>query len=640
MASMPHYMSQGVNHITADGINKAVKGLMEMVTLSITGVEEIVVFVIGMMTNTYLCLITLAVSGSLEYGIDLLTNANSQLNSKLKSIGNDVQSEAAKVIDEINKLVHGINTDLGINAPTVDFSAVINELNNVSLPSSLNSDLQTLNKSIPTFAEVQNATESVIRLPFEDLKTLINQTMGNYTFKESLFPVPDKTSLTFCSDNNDINDFFDGLDNIAHIARNIFIVVLTIAAVLCCILMAWWEIIRWRRLQQRARMISAEATDPMDAVYMASRPLTSTIGRMVATRFSTPRRQIIVRWAIAYPTSFPALFLLALGLAGLFSCLCQYILLKAVEREVPILTNEIVNFTDKVVGELNNASMSWSNGVNNVITDTSNGINKDLLGWVNTSTTAVNNTLNTFVEQTMDVLNQTFGNTPLYGPITGVFNCLIELKVQGMQKALTWVHDNAHINVPTIPNGTFSLGAIAKMTNNGGVSNFLSTPSSTTSDEISAIVNDVTKIIAATIKQEAIIAVMILVVWLVLVIISLVRTWFLLARRDKLRGEAGNQYVTATPKPVGFTHDQFRDPSPPRPQSAAPPYPGATRDPDVNQHAPYALNPHPFPRPSNDHDNDEKRASPEPWPFTRQFMVRPTTSRQDQSNGNEKPGFI
>lgn len=640
MASMPHYMSQGVNRMTADGIDKAVHGLMEMVTLSITGVEEIVVFVIGMMTNTYLCLITLAVSGSLEYGINLLTNANSLFNSQIKSITNDIQSGEATIQNQINTFVKGVNAAFGISAPTIDFSKEINELNNLSLPSSLNSDLQTLNKSIPTFADVQNATESIIRLPFEDLKTLINQTMGNYTFNESLFPVPDKTSLTFCSDNNDINDFFDELVKTAHIARIVFIIVLTIAAILCCIPMAWWEIIRWRRLQQRAKMISTEATDPMDAVYMASRPCTSTVGRMVANRFSSPRRQIIARWAVAYPTSLPALFILALGLAGLFSCLCQYILLKAIEREVPVLTNEIANFTSKVVDELNNASTSWANGVNNVVMDTSNDLNNNLLGWVNTSTTAVNNTLNTFVDQTMDVLNQTFGNTPLYGPITGVFNCLIELKVQGIQNALTWVHDNAHINVPTIPNDTFSLGAIAKMTNNGGVSNLLSNPSSTTSDDISAIVNDVTNIIAATIKQEAIISVMILVMWLLLVIVSLVRSWFLFAGRDRLRGEAGNQYVTTTPKPIGFVHDQFHDPSPPRPQSAAPPYSGVARDPDVNQHAPYTLNPHPFPRPSNDRDNNEKRVSSDAWPFTRQLMGQPTISRQGQSDENEKSGFI
>jgi hypothetical protein len=634
MASMPHYMAQGVNHMTADGINKAVNGLMDMVTLSVTGVEEIVVFVIGMMTNTYLCLITLAVSGSLHYAIGLVTNANQQINAALKSIGNDLSTASSTLESELNSLVKGINTFTGSSIPTIDFSSEINAMNNVSVPPSLYADLQKLNNSIPTFAEVKNDTNNIIRLPFEDLKTLINKSIGNYSFNESLFPVPDKQSLTFCSDNNDINNFFDKLVKIEHVARIVFIVVLTIAAVLCCIPMAWWELIRWKRLQQRAKMINAEATDPMDAVYLASRPYTSLIGRKVANRFSTPRRQILARWAVAYPTSLPALFILALALAGLFSCLCQYILLKAIEKEVPVLTGEVANFTDKVVAQLNNASAAWANGVNAVIMDTSNDINKDLLGWVNTSTTAVNNTLNAFVDDTMNVLNQTFGGTPLYDPITGVFNCLIELKIQGIQSALTWVHDNAYVTIPTIPNDTFTLGAIAKMTDNGGASNLLSNPSSTTSDDISAAVKDVTDIIAATIKQEAIISTIILFMWLFLVAVGLIRTCILFGRHDKLRGEAGNQYVNVAPQTVAAV----REASPIRPISAAPPYPGSARDPDVNQNAPYALNPHPFPLRNEDNEG-EKRASSGAWPFT-QNLTGNTHKSQQNPFEDEKSGYI
>jgi len=635
LASMPHYMSQGVNQMTADGITKAVSGLMDMVTLSVTGVEEIVVFVIGMMTNTYLCLITLAVDGSLEYSIDLISNANQAINTTLQGIVGDINTEVSTLTSELLSFVSGVNTVTG-NKPNIDFSSIIDKIDNVSVPSSLNSDLQTLNNSLPTFADVKNATENLIRQPFEDLKTLINQTLGNYTFNQSLFPVPDKQSLTFCSDNNDINDFFDELVKIERIARVAFIVVLTIAAILCCLPMAWWEIIRWKRLQARAKMISVEATDPMDAVYMASRPYTSMIGIMVANRFSTPRRRVVARWAVAYSTSLPALFILALALAGLFSCLCQYILLKAIEREVPALTSEIANFTDKVVDSLNNASVSWANGINSVITDTSNGINGDLLGWVNTSTTAVNNTLNTFVDDTVNVLNQTFGGTPLYGPITGVFNCLVELKIQGIQNALTWVQDHAQVSIPIIPNDTFSLGTIAKITDNNGAANLLSNPSSTTSDDISAAVNDVTGFLAKTIRQEAIISTMILVMWLFLVAAGLIRACIVFHERDKLRGEAGNQYVNVTPQIVAAV----REPASQRPESAAPPYPYSERDPDVNPHAPYTLNPHPFPQ-SRDDDNDEKeRDSSAAWRFTPNITSRWTRHTQPEDVKNEKSGFI
>lgn len=64
LASMPHYMSKGVNELAASGVEKAVRGLQTMLFMTITGVEELVVFWINMLTSTYLCLITLAVSGS------------------------------------------------------------------------------------------------------------------------------------------------------------------------------------------------------------------------------------------------------------------------------------------------------------------------------------------------------------------------------------------------------------------------------------------------------------------------------------------------------------------------------------------------------------------------------------------------
>jgi hypothetical protein len=477
------------------------------------------------------------------------------------------------------------------------------------------------------------------------LKKLIDTKMGNYTFDDTVLPVPQKKALTFCSDNNDINNFFNELVKIERIAKTVFIVVLLIAAVLCCIAMAWWEIKRWASLQERARLIGKEATDPMDAVYMASRPYTSLVGRKFADRFSSPRRKIIARWAVAYSTSLPALFILSLALAGLFSCLCQYILLKAIETKVPHLTQEIANFTGKVVAELNNASALWAVDSNKAILSVSNDINVDLLGWVNTSTTAVNNTLNQFVDETMHVLNQTFGGTPLYEPIKGVFDCLVELKIQGIQKGLTWVHDNAHINFPPLPNNTFTLGAIAKKTGNSGISDFLTNPSSEASDDISAAVKRVTDIIAKAIRQEAIISTMILVVWLFLCIIGFVRAYFLFGGRDKVRGEAGNEYDVQSPAL------EVREISvSPRPVSAAPPYSQYTNnaaDPDVNRHAPYTLNPHPFVRNGGNGTTNEKRpaSGATAWPLVRNLTSHrtPPPARVEDpftDSKNEKNGFI
>jgi hypothetical protein len=628
MASMPYYMSQGVNKMTATGIDKAVNGLMSMVNLSVTAVEEIVIFVIGMMTNTYLCLITLAVSGSLSAAVDLLSNAQNDLNGILGGISGEIGSVATGLQNGLNSLVSGINTFTGNSVPKIDFTKQMDELKNVKLPTNLTADLVKLNDSIPTFADVKNITNTIIQLPFDELKKAISDAWGNYTFNQSVFPVPRKEALTFCSDNNGINDFFNDLDSIAHVAKKLFIGVLLTAAILVCIPMAWLEIRRYRRLQERAKNVQNYAYDPMDAVYISSRPYTSDIGRWFGSKFSTPRRQILARWAVAYPTSVPALFILSLAVAGLFSCLCQYILLKAIQKEVPALTNEVANFADKVVSQLNNASMQYADGTNKVLLSTSDKINQDLLGWVNISTTAVNDTLNTFVDETTKVLNATFGGTPLYAPIQGVFDCLVGLKVQGIEKGLTWVHDNAHINFPMLDNDTFSLGAISKMTDGGGGADLLSDPSGTASDDISNAILKVTNSIMRGIRQEALVSTMILVVWLLMFLISATYTTVRLAGYDKVRGDAGNDYASQDAQPELPLA---------RPTSAAPPY--STSNADVNSHAPYTLNPHPFPRHDNhdyeDHISTEKHApltTSGVWPFHR--------TPNHAVNHNEKNGFI
>lgn len=565
MASMPHYMSQGVNEMAATGVEKSVNALMQTTTLSVTAVEEIVVFVVGMMTNTYLCLITMAVSGSLHSVINVVDSAQKGVSNLTQNIGNDIDDVLDPFMNSYNSLLSQLSkvtTLLSVPAPQpVNLTTQIDSLKNLQLPSGLSDDLQKLNNSIPDFSQVKNFTDNVIRLPFEEVKKLINESLGNYTFDKSTFPVPEKQQLTFCSGDQGINDFFDNLVNLANTARKIFIGVLILAAILVCVPMAYREIRRWRLMQERSQLVRSDAQDPMDVVYIVSRPYTAAAGIKVAKAFPTTRRQNLVRWAVAYATSDAALFVLALAIAGLFSCLCQLILLKSVEKEVPALTNQVSAFADQVVTQLNNASEQWAIGTNDVIDKLNTDINTNMLGWVNTSTTAVNDTLNTFVNMTMNVLNTTFGGTILYDPILEVLDCLLLLKVTGIENALTWVHDNAHVDFPTLPNNTFSLGAVESIASNNSSpsDSFLSSPGDPTTDQISSVVARFINAAQDAIKTEAIIATVILVIWLLMVFVGIGRAFFLWNRHDKIRGEGGPEVTVPGSYPSNIAPTmQFR----------------------------------------------------------------------------------
>jgi HAMP domain-containing protein len=560
MASMPHYLSKGVNALAADGVTKAVNGLMDMLLLTVTGIEALIVFIINMYISTYVCLIQLVISGSLHVAIQLIEETAKTINQSISSITSSISSDVTSFEGSINTFLSGIGGVLGAlgtnkKPPTLDLSSQLSSLSNIKVdPTKLDADLTNLNNNIPTFEQVQNFTNNLIKFPFEELKKLINESLVAYKFDDSVFPVAAKQAVTFCSDNNGINTFFSRLGDLAIVAKKIFIVVITILAILACIPMAYREIWRWRTQQQRALLLQKHAFDPMDVIYIASRPYSTTIGLKAANKFKTTKRQILTRWTVAYATSVPALFVLALGVAGLFSCLCQYILLKSVEKEVPALAGEVGAFADTIVHSLNNASEAWAVSANAVINSTNTKVNNDVFGWAVNATTAVNNTLNGFMGQINQVINDTFGGTILYEPVSGTIKCLLGLKVDSIEKGLTWVHDNAHVTFPEFRNDTLSLGAAASLTNSTSAESYLASPGSVAADDITAAVVKLTNKMTEAIQDEAMISGVLIGIWVFFVLVGVGCALFNMVGRDKTRAEGGS---------IGYTGDN-RAPISPR----------------------------------------------------------------------------
>lgn len=269
VASMPHYLAQGTNKLTAEGVEHAINGLMSMITMSVTGVEELVVFVINLLTSTYVCLITLAVSGALHAAIQVIEDVTNFLNRTIGEIGtdihhgiNDFQTDMNKVIGGLNKIPEAFGSHAHI--PSININGSLDKLDHLQLPPGLDQGLTKLNNSIPSFSQVNNFTNNVIRLPFEEIKKLINQSLPHYTFNQSLFPVPAKDQLHFCSDNDGINGFFQDLIDIENGAQKVAVTALVILAVFAIFPMAAFEIYRWRSTQSRSQLIRENAYDPID----------------------------------------------------------------------------------------------------------------------------------------------------------------------------------------------------------------------------------------------------------------------------------------------------------------------------------------------------------------------------------------
>lgn len=571
MASMPHYLSVGVNALAADGISDSVHALVDVLMMILTGVEELILFIINMYVGTYACLIAAFIHGGLDASVDAVEGTTKFMNDNIDTITGDISSDISSIQDAINSAFSHLSIPGIPKPPTINITSHLNDLKNIHVDDTqFVGSLEQLNTTIPTFTQVENFTREAISIPFDLVKTKLNNSYGGYTFDKSIFPVAEKQGLSFCSDNSFLNDFFQDLYEIAAKAKIAFIVIIVVLAIAATFPMAWLEVRRWRRQQRHAYIFSKHGYDPMDVVYIASRPVTATFGIKLASRFSG-KRQLWARWAWAYATSLPALFVLSLAVAGLFSCACQGILLRALQKEAPALADQVGDFAAEVVSTLQNVSTNWANSANDVVTNLNTEINDDLLGYVQNATTAVNNTLNTFQTEMDQAITTVFNGTILYDTVLDVVRCLIGIKIDNVEAGLTWVHDHAHVTLPLFPNDTFSEGASDSISSDSDLTSFLATPASVTTDDISAAVDSVLTALRNGIIQEALVSTVLLLVYALVVLIGVLRSMAGMVGRDKTRAEGGQRYVTGTEAidahAGGYTGDYRAAPSPRAPPS-------------------------------------------------------------------------
>lgn len=536
MASMPHYLSAGVNRLAAEGITKAVHGLVDILLMILTGVQQLIMLFIEVKVGLVLCFSTAIARAVLEVGESAIKGATEALNAAVKGVMGPLTSDINELISAASK----VESFFTGHNPVDDVHDSLDKLNNLPPidPDSLLKGLKDVENKI-SYDNVKNVAKEAIAVPFDMVKRLLNESYGTWEFDHSVFPVPAKESLSFCP-NTTLEDFFEVLFKIAANAKIIGIVALVALAVLACGVMAWWEIKRFnRQLHKSETLINRE---PMDIVYIAGRPLTAGTGVWLSEKLSADRkRQFLIRWVVAYATTYTALFVLALAVAGAFSCLCQWIIMQAIQQEIPALAATVGDFAGDVVTFLEHASMKWANDSNGVILEFQGDINDKMFGHVRNATHAANDTIGKFDDAMHEGLNTAFGGVPpLEKFLSDIIDCLIGNKLDSVQEGLTWVNEHAQVTLPLFPVDVFSISANDSTSGNSNATNFLSTPSSSVTDEIIDAVDGVVDMLWSSIIQEVVISVVLFLIYLAYV--------FFAVAQAAVRMAMGDRYVVA---PIG-----------------------------------------------------------------------------------------
>lgn len=524
-----------VNVLVADGITNTVRGLIDVLLLVITAVEDILFWFIelilkGAVTCVFSALIE-ALLDLIKFAIEKTTEA---INDIIKPVVTDVGSlveDSTEALSKVTGFLNGAMSFLGTPPEIPDLGSITTEmdkLSNVSInPATVLQGIGDIQSAV-NFSTIQREAEFVIGMPFEVIKLLLNESFGNWTMDSSVFPVASKESLTFCTGNDSLTDFFDALFTILKNAKIIVSIVLVILALLAALLMGWWEAKRYKKTVARSDIFRDR--EPMDAAYVAARPLTARTGLWLSTKtFKDPQRQMLVRWCIAYSTSLPALFLLSLSATAAFSVICQFLILQALQRETPGLTAEVGGFAANVVGSLKEASARWADESNAAVQEVQDGINNHVLGYARNATGAVSNALSLFENKTQEVLREAFGASGLYSFIDGVADCILLDRVEEARKGLLWVHDHTQVQFPLLPADLFSLGINSSNgdddtsgsgNSSSSLAGLLASSGNSTADEITGAVAKVLGAMQSGMVQEGLIGLVLLLVYLLYVTLA------------------------------------------------------------------------------------------------------------------------
>ncbi|KAK9476515.1 hypothetical protein V1514DRAFT_177778 [Lipomyces japonicus] len=471
LVSIPHYMSIGANELVASGIESSVSALVTTLDLLITGVEEILLFVIDMVIGTYVCLATMAIDASVGTVLNGTQAVITWVNGTLVSLATQINSEIdtfnsalSNVQQSVEKVGNFFSGQTSLDWPVLSIPE-INELNNLAIPSAINDKLSLLESNLPTFAEVKNATKNALKIPFDTIKDLVNTSMSDYSFDRNMLSVPSKDKLSFCSDDQSINDLFDNLERVAHEFFKTAIILLIIFAIVSMLPMGWYDMRKWTHLRRRVYILTQALTrtdkrlDPIDSFDVATSPFSNYLGLLIARPLSSINDQALTRWFVSYITYPPALLLICLGIASLAAAIAQLYVIHKIEANTGEVAFTAGKLTGTVAAILSNKSIEWANSTNTALSTTETDINNNMFSWIWGATSSVNNTLNIFVDDMMTGLNDVFGDTPLYDPIKDVLDCLILLKIHGIQQGLTWVNSHAEVSLPRV-NETILLDAL------------------------------------------------------------------------------------------------------------------------------------------------------------------------------------
>ena len=399
------------------------------------------------------------------------------------------------------------------------------------------------------------------------MKKDINDTFGGLSFDVSALPLPSQNTVTFCDqmDTSVVDDLGRDMVKVVKIGTVIMIILIVLLIAAHCAL-EWYK---WRAMKTHFQRIrdglvadpdvkTERAPDGRLMVGMSDHDLMSVEGTMshplimkivnkleLLLKLRKSKKDKLI-WFFHYVFHPPAMACFLIGFFGLLSVELQLLAIGPIQAKFEQQTAASVSDFSGVIATSINASMynqsaAYATQINTRVDSVQSTINDGLFGWVNGTTTTLNDTVNAFYTDIQNVVNSVFNNTPLNEPLQEFLRCFLGSKVDAIEEALTFLHDNLHVDVPRVNDTVLVLSPAAV---NEAAQPIAQAAVGTGNGDDTGLVGRVVEVYVKSLKQERIMFAIFAGLWLFVVFMALCflfwasygRPMFLRARGARRRG--------------------------------------------------------------------------------------------------------
>lgn len=340
--SVPHYTAKTANALIYKGVQETNYALVEGLKLLVTGVEEILIFYIEVMLGTYVCLLTAAIDSTVDIATNTTESIIDLVNNTLISVTNEIDdglNDLSKVINNVESLgesfVNLFSGNDNNQNPLKTVNLTVASLRNISIPSSINTDLEKLAKNTPNFDTVESKTTQFLRDLFDFLYGKLIDNNTEFIGEADSLSVPELKSAQICPSQLTIHNIFFDAGNTLETVLKVILVVLVIISIIIMVPLSYLEYRKWRKVEAMTCEISdlQNSLNLKPRIYDVIDKSANRIQYLVSQAFTklikspNQNQRNAIRWMTTYSLTPSSLLLLGIAMAGILAVILQHLIL-------------------------------------------------------------------------------------------------------------------------------------------------------------------------------------------------------------------------------------------------------------------------------------------------------------------------